>query len=158
MGILFSSPLVPFFPSEEVGTFKEVANASRGKSGARGKLWAALGQQQAVGRNPERKKKAAKRERVHLFFDLPFGESKRIWPSHMEGLCKANTPEDSREPISYPSLGSCLLSCQFWQLSNWSLLLTERQACFLAFLQDQIRNASPSRASKWHQSPPIDNH
>lgn len=156
-GHLFSCLLVPSFPSEEVGTFKEVANAERGESGARGNCGQSWVQQQAVGRNPE-KKKAAKTERVHLFFDLPFGESKRPRPSHMEDPCKANIPEDWTEPIHCPSLGSCFSSCQHWQLSNWSLLLPQRQTCFLAFLQDQVRNASLIRASKWDQSLLLDNH
>lgn len=165
-GHLFSCPLVPSFPSEEVGTFKEVANAERGKSGARGNCGQPWVQQQAVGRNPERKKKkAAKTERVHLFFDLPFGESKRIRPSNMEDPCKANILEDWREPIYCPSLGSCFSSCQHWQRSNWSLLLPQGQnvplkgkTCFLAFFQDQVRNASLTRASKWDQSLLLDSH
>lgn len=112
----FSCSLVPSFPSEEVGTFTEVASAKRGKLGATvgspgfsSRLWEGTLQI-----------KAAKRKGVHLFFDLPFGESKRIRPSHTEDLCKARTPENSREPLHCSSLGSCLLPCQLRQLSNCS--------------------------------------
>lgn len=119
-GHFFSCSLVFSFPSEEVGTFTEVASAKRGKLGATvgspgfsSRLWEGTLQI-----------KAAKRKGIHLFFDLPFGESKRIKPSHTEDLRKASTPENSREPLHCPSLGSCLLPCQLRQPSNCSPLLS----------------------------------